>query len=222
MVNPGEGFAWSSRAEGVHGFTRDEVLAAPSAKDVDEALCTWLLEQGIDADVRGGVIPVGFNVGAFDMPHLAVALPQAHAMFSRRTVDLNSVCFTIDGMVYGGMPVSASGWKRMAKTYADRVLHAAGTVVNQHDAGYDALLHLHAWRFLRSVAHGEPLAMPLEPAPPLESQILAMQVLERLGAEAGGKAVGVDPEMLKGWAQGGRCTNAHAVELMRGAAGDWG
>lgn len=212
---PGRVYAWSPRAEGVHGYTQEEVEAAAPAGEVDEALCAWLLERGAQESSRGGMLAVGFNVGSFDMPHMALVLPRAHALFSRRTIDLNALCFTLDGHVYGGSPASWSGWKRMAKSYAERTIHASGRSGAEHDAGYDALLHLHAWRFLRAAVHGAPLPLPQVPVPAPQSQGLALAVLETFGAEQAGDLLGVHPEMLRGWAAGGRATRPGAVERMR-------
>lgn len=223
LIYPGPEYAWSPRAEGVHGFTREQIDVAPKAEIVDEMLVNWMAACGVEeGKARGGVIAVGFNVGSFDLPHLEIVLPRTYRLFSRRTVDLNALCFTLDGMPHQGeTPVKWSGWKRLAKTYAERVLHEAGAGGEEHDAGFDALIHLHGWRFLRAAVQGSPLPLPQTPAPALESRDLAMGVLESLGAEAAAEHLGVHPDLIRGWAEGGRCTKAGALEGMRELLQDW-
>jgi hypothetical protein len=87
-------------------------------------------------------------------------------MFARRTVDLNAVCFTLDGARFDGTATDADGWKELSQTYAHRTIAALGTTGDAHDAGYDSLVHLHAWRFLRSVSQGEPTGTSREVQPP--------------------------------------------------------
>jgi hypothetical protein len=74
LLNPGPNFR-AVVAEAVHGYTAEEVDNAAPAAEVDRALVAWLLEHGAHPTRRGRTIPVGFNVGAFDMPHVAKVLP---------------------------------------------------------------------------------------------------------------------------------------------------
>jgi len=215
LINPGPGYTWSMRAEGIHGFRKDEVEAAPVAPEVDNALFSWLLDRGAEEGKRGNIIPIGFNVGAFDMPHVAEVLPLTYSLFSRRTVDLNALCFTLDGSEYNNNPVSWSGWKRLAKNFAERTIHEQGFPGAEHDAGYDALIHLYGWRFLRAACHGSPLLLPHTPVPAPETQLLSLQILEVFGADDGASSLGVHPEVLRGWASGGRATRPGIVQDMQ-------
>lgn len=158
MMNPGEMY-WEPVAAGVHGIPREAIEQAAPAAEVDEALYQWLIEHGARANRRENTVAVGFNVGSFDLPHLAAVLPRSHSLFNRRSLDLNAVCFTLDGATLAGVSASAETWKTAAKDYAVATLERLGYVENQHDAGYDALLHLHVWRFLKAACAGQPITV---------------------------------------------------------------
>ncbi|MCA1704012.1 MAG: hypothetical protein LC808_12395 [Actinobacteria bacterium] len=121
---------WSEDAESmaVHGLSAERIRAAPGADAVDAELCKWLADKVVGAD--RGLIVVGWNVAAFDLPYVRRYLPRFAGHLSRRSVDLNAVCFTFAG-------TAGSRWKRLkkrSKRYAEERLGRA----NWHDAGYDA------------------------------------------------------------------------------------
>jgi DNA polymerase III epsilon subunit-like protein len=145
-MNPGE-CQWSEAAFEVHGITLESLQSAPSPAEIDEKLYEDLLLIGADPKRRSKTIPVGFNVGAFDMPFVKDSLPKSFSLFSRRTVDLNALCFALDHKVDGGMPVNADTWKKRAKAYA---IEQIG-MENQHDAGWDAMMHYRCYEFLRNM-----------------------------------------------------------------------
>jgi hypothetical protein len=151
LLNPGS-MSWDPESAAVHGFTREEIEAAAPAADVDDALYSWLVARGANPKRRENTIAVGFNVGSFDLPHLAVVLPKTYSLFSRRSLDLNSICFTLDGKPIDGTPGTWQQWKEAAKTHAIVTLAGLGYQEAEHDAGYDALLHLYVWRFLKDAA----------------------------------------------------------------------
>lgn len=208
ILSPGPN-TWSLIAEGVHGFTEAEIAAATPAADVDLMLVDWLVAHGADPRRRGNSIPIGFNVGAFDMPHVALVLPRASALFSRRTVDLNAICFTLDGADYDGLARRWDGWKDLASTYAARMIASLipDATTQAHDAGYDALLHLHAWRFLRAYTRGSALPMPLNVVPKPQSQTQASTVIQACGMAGAVELTGIPAEFLGQWAKGGRAAN---------------
>ncbi len=160
-------FTADPKAMAVHGISVERILAAPRAREVDQRLAEWCLARGARTDRRAAVA-VGWNVGAFDMPFVRDALPMTWALFSRRTVDLNAVCFTLGGSLrLGGSTPKWSTWKRLAKEAAQASLLAAGVAPSWHDAGYDALASLAAWNFLRDRIAGLPMPAPAAaPAPP--------------------------------------------------------
>jgi hypothetical protein len=133
----------------VHGIPEATILAAPRADEVDERLFAWCLAHGGSTEKRV-LVPVGWNVGAFDLPFVRHTLPRTFRLLSRRTVDLNAVCFTLGGAttVEGSRP-KWTGWKRMAKRAAEERLAALGIEPAWHDAGYDALASLAAFRWMR-------------------------------------------------------------------------
>jgi hypothetical protein len=145
-MNPGE-CQWSEVAFGVHGITLESLKVCPPASEVDELLYEILLILGADPKRRNKTIPVGLNVGAFDMPFIKDSLPKSFSLLSRRTVDLNALCFALDMREDNGMPVKAETWKKRAKEYAINKIGAE----NQHNAGWDSLMHIYCFEYLKGV-----------------------------------------------------------------------
>jgi hypothetical protein len=145
-INPGE-CQWSERAFEVHGITLESLQKESLPNEVDGRVYDWLIAIGADTNRRGKTIPVGFNVGAFDMPFVKDSLPKTYSLFSRRTVDLNALCFALDYSLDNGMPMKAETWKKRAKAYA---IEKIGTE-NQHDAGWDSLMHIYCFEYLKGV-----------------------------------------------------------------------
>lgn len=220
LLNPGE-HAWDLVAEGVHGHNQSDVSNAAPAAEVDQLLKDWLIANGAHPRRRENTIAIGFNVGGFDMPHVAAVLPLSYALFCRRTVDLNAICFTLDGANYfnDGTPRSWKGWKKLAKTYAERTIatleaDSPSAAAQAHDAGYDALLHLHVWRFLRAATHGAPFALPENEVPPVDSETHARALIKALGLDEATKTTGIPHEFLAQWSSGGRATNANHLAAL--------
>ena len=145
-MNPGP-CQWSEQAEAVHGLSLELLQSCRSPVEVDADLYEFLIALGADTKRRGKTIPVGFNVGAFDMPFVKDSLPKSYSLFSRRTVDLNAICFALDYKEENGMPVKAETWKKKAKDYA---IEKIG-MENQHDAGWDSLMHIYCFEYLKGV-----------------------------------------------------------------------
>ena len=218
LINPGE-MHWVARAEAVHGFTRKQIESAPPASEVDLALRQWLIEHGADSTSRGGNFMTGFNVGTFDMPFLALTLPLSAAIFTRRTADLNAMCLGLDGATYlnDPNPLDWSTWKSLAVTYAERTIATLfdGEELEAHDAGYDALLHLHVWRFLRARMHGTPLVLPQNVVLPPESKVMAIALLQKFGKEKASVISGIPEDFIIGWSKGGHATNSDLIAKLR-------
>lgn len=146
----GEYFA-DPRAMRVHGISDEVIESGPRAAEVDGRLRVFLLANGAVASKKA-VEPVGWNVVGFDMPFVRNALPRSAELISRRGVDLNAVCRTLDGVVeFEGAAPTTSGWKRLAKRAAAETLAGYGVDAAWHDAGFDAAAALAAWQWLRSV-----------------------------------------------------------------------
>jgi hypothetical protein len=142
---------WSARAATVHNIARESVEAGPPPEEVDEAAFSWLLAHGA-VEGRRLVVPIGLNVGSFDMPFFRQALPRTASLISRRSVDLNALCFTFADWDPNHRASSArnfTGWKRSMKTAVNAELARRGFAVAEHDAGYDAAQALLGWWWLR-------------------------------------------------------------------------
>jgi DNA polymerase III epsilon subunit-like protein len=139
--------AWSEDAESmvVHGLSAERIRAAPRADVVDAELCRWLGDKVVGSG--RGLIAVGWNVAAFDLPYVRRFLPRFTSHLSRRSVDLNAVCFTFAG-------TAGSRWKSLkkrSKRFAEEQLGRA----EWHDAGYDAAAALLCWEFFKNLSRGE-------------------------------------------------------------------
>lgn len=221
VLRPSE-FMWDQEAEAVHGLTREEVMDAAPAAQVDAELRAWLLEHGAQ-DGEQSAIAIGFNVGTFDLPHLAAVLPRSASLFSHRSVELNAICFTLDGVPYAGRPTGWQGWKQAAVRWA--VAEIAGLDGGEnaaHDAGFDARLHLFVWRFLRAAVAGRPFPQPDMVFTEPESQILAQTLISTFGSAQAAQLSGVPEQFLLGWSIGGRATRGDYLEALRMLVDDQG
>lgn len=206
LMNPGS-YRWERQAETIHGFTEEELLSATPAEQVDELLVQWLNDRGVIDDGIHQGIAIGFNVGSFDLPHLRLVLPRTCNLFSRRSVDLNALCFSLDGAPYFNEIWSWSEWKDGATEYAKRVLSTGVRRGQAHDAGFDAQLHLLAWRFLSAAMRGNYLVFPSHSVAEPESLRVTRSLLLRMDVEKIGRLSGVPTDFILGWAKGGRATN---------------
>jgi DNA polymerase III epsilon subunit-like protein len=142
LLNPGE-MAWSEEAEQIHQFSRETI-----AKDgltpylVDENLADWVSKK-VD---KQRTIVVGFNVGSFDLPFVAQTLPVLKNRLSRRSVDLNSIIFSMANTDNQFQKI-----KRRAKDYALEQMDGMfdGFKNRQHDAEFDAVMALYCFEYLR-------------------------------------------------------------------------
>lgn len=142
---------WCERAAAVHQIDPTTLDTAPDPEDADQAAYTWLLSHGAVNGHRT-IIPIGLNVGTFDMPFFRQTLPLTSSLISRRAIDLNALCFTYAG--WDPNPRSGSvrdfhGWKRSMKTAANTELARRGFQTSDHDAGHDAAQALLGWWWLR-------------------------------------------------------------------------
>jgi DNA polymerase III alpha subunit (gram-positive type) len=148
MLNPGS-MEWSEEAEAVHEFTQDYVEKFgldPSL--VDQELASWV-GHGLE---RRDTIAVGFNVGSFDMPFVKQSLPILFSKFSRRTVDLNALIFSLSDTDKEFQKIKAN-----AKRYAEQQMNNMfdGFKNRQHDAEYDSVMALYCFEYIRSLMKKE-------------------------------------------------------------------
>ena len=136
-----------------HGISRATIAAAPPADVIDDEFVAWLsaglARRGLGTDAKR-LVPVGFNVGGFDLPFVEAYLPRSYALLSRRVVDLNAFLMAYDaqGRAYEGSVPKWSGWKRLCVADAERRLREYGVTEARHDAGYDAVEAICALDFL--------------------------------------------------------------------------
>jgi hypothetical protein len=160
-----EEMVWSDRSAEVHKIPREQVTQVGykywylDRAHVDFLIIEWL--RGIyPSGIKQGnhfVIPIGWNVGQFDLPFIKRYLPLFNSYISRRTIDLNAVVYTMDGQIeHGGSYPTYKGWKKMSKDYAAAILEKCNFQTTWHDAGYDAAAGLLSWEFLRAAIAGKP------------------------------------------------------------------
>jgi DNA polymerase III epsilon subunit-like protein len=145
MINPGE-MLWDEKAVAVPGFTREMLPSSVNFEEVDQNGYDFLVSQGANPKRRTKTVPVGWNVGAFDMPFVRETLPLTYSLFSRRTVDLNALCFALDGKD----SLNFESWKRLSKEYAIEKIGYE----DAHDAGWDAKMGLYCFEYLQNVVKG--------------------------------------------------------------------
>lgn len=146
------GFNWSEEAAEVHGVSLAEALDPrdrPTLREADALFYDWLSDHdGVQNKI---IVPIGYNVGSFDMPFVVDQLPLSSELFSRRALDLNALCFALDQQNErrrsGNGKVQRftwEAWKRAAKKEAISIL---GTD-EAHDALWDAKAAFLAQRWL--------------------------------------------------------------------------
>jgi DNA polymerase III epsilon subunit-like protein len=148
LINPGD-MNWSMEAQEVHQFDRDLIRGyGISPSIVDPIVARW----ANPGEQRRDFVMVGFNVGSFDRPFIKQTLPITYGKFSRRSVDLNSVIFS--------MSETNTQFERIkdkAKSYAFAKMEGMfeGNQNRQHDAEYDAVMSLYCFEYLRTLIKGE-------------------------------------------------------------------
>lgn len=152
LIGHEPGWYKSAQASEVHKISDEDILSAPRADVVDRRLCRWLETRLEEARVRRehtGIrpfVPVGWNVGGFDMPFVRATLPESCKLISRRSLDINALCFAFEDarVTLHGERLSFSKWKERAHDYAGDVLGDG----NWHNALFDAQASLEAYNFL--------------------------------------------------------------------------
>jgi hypothetical protein len=142
---------WDEGAAAIHNIPREALDAARPAAQVDTAFHNWLVLRTPAETSHQELVSVGFNVASFDHPFFAHAMPRTMGLFSHRAVELNSLCFALDGAPGpDGKCWGSEQWKACAKSVAAERLEARGLGGVEHDAGYDAALALEIFDWLRA------------------------------------------------------------------------
>jgi hypothetical protein len=152
LIGHKPGWFKSEQASAVHRIPDEDIIAAPSSYMVDRRLRRWLEGRLDEAHFRKehtGIrpfVPVGWNVGGFDMPFVRKFLPVSCELISRRSLDLNALCYAFEDtrVTYHGERQSFHGWKKLAHDHAGHILGES----NWHNALFDAQAALQAYNFL--------------------------------------------------------------------------
>jgi hypothetical protein len=163
-----EEFEYEPEALAAIGLKPEDVRCGPPVAQVDEAAADWLSARNVEP---GKLIAIGWGVTAFDLPFVITSLPRVTALLNHHSIELNAICHTLGGSKpYVGERPSAATWKQMAKHVAEaHLLLSKGLEPRWHDAGYDALASLIAWRWLRQVT-ADPLPGLIPASPPHDGQ----------------------------------------------------
>lgn len=152
LIGHEAGWYQTEQASAVHRIPDEDIIDSDCADQVDRRLCRWLQDRLEDARARGEhtglrpFVPIGWNVGGFDMPFVRAFLPESSGLISRRSLDLNALCYSFEDarVTYQGERCSFSKWKSLSNDYAGRSLGEDGW----HDALFDAKAALEAYVFL--------------------------------------------------------------------------
>lgn len=135
-------YYWEQGAFNVNGFDHERINNGRAAREVDQELSHWI---EFTAEQFGVLprefIPVGFNVGSFDMQFVKKTLPAFSALLSYHTMDLNAVLMYM-------FPDWFKEQKAAAKKQAIEALTALNMSGNEHDALYDAAMAFHIYEQL--------------------------------------------------------------------------
>lgn len=148
LINPGE-MVWSMEAQEVHQFKQEDIRDyGLQPENVDR----WVSNWANPSTQRRDFVMVGFNVGSFDRPFIKRTLPLTYEKFSRRSVDLNSVIFSMSDT-----NTQFERIKGRAKDYAIAKMDGMfeGFYNRQHDAVYDAVMSLYCFEYLRTLIKNE-------------------------------------------------------------------
>jgi len=156
-------FNYNPESLEVIGVNVKDIKNWPKAKSVDLDLVDWLNKMNVK---KNSIIPVGWEVAAFDRPFIKKTLPKFYTYLHHHSVELNSVVYTFGStMPYLGKRPKAYLWKKMAKFSAVfNIKCEEARWPKSHDAGEDAYMSLTSWRWLRNIiADGNPGGLEIQP-----------------------------------------------------------
>lgn len=154
---------WTDKAAAVHNIPAEEVTyfprdlkCPPLIGEADRLFRNWIVAHAERPERTDKfVIAIGWNVGTFDLPFLQAQMPMSASYLSRRTVDLNAVCYTMHECVkWNGSYPTHKTWKKVGKEYAEVILRQNKVWTNAHNAGYDAQEAVLCWQFYRMAIEG--------------------------------------------------------------------
>lgn len=150
-----ETMTWNTDAAEVHKITKTQVEQARTANILDNKFDVLIREMFPKARNRQ-LLMTGFGVSGFDRPFFDSTLPTTMKHFSRRHLDLSTICLFLSGSTKpgGGGVFNDRSFKAAAKNHARNVLKNHNVYGREHDAGFDAILALVAYDFLSAHLHG--------------------------------------------------------------------
>ena len=125
---------WSNESGHIHQISKDKLQSEGlNNEDLDLLTYTYLK----DLNQEGLFIPVGFNVGSFDLLFIKKAMPKLNSLISHRTIELNSLFL---------LHFKKGGYiKENWVDYKNAVISNQISKLNEnklHSAGFDAKLAL--------------------------------------------------------------------------------
>ncbi|MCP4902324.1 MAG: hypothetical protein GY906_35605 [bacterium] len=142
-----DSYEWDEEAYKVHQVEQDALNKMGWPAFVVDAHATSWLAGRLPKGGRMNRLAVGWNVAGYDRQFVTRHMPGLNSMLSYRTIDLNALCFALEGM--GGHDWKY--WKRAAKQFGNQFIDET----NRHDAGIDARVALFELDFLRRKITGE-------------------------------------------------------------------
>lgn len=134
-------FYYEPKAFEVNGFTFDRIINGKPAMEVDIELEEFFLELSKICNVPvQNLIPVGFNVGSFDIGFVRRTFPKFSRLLNYRSIDLNAIL---------AMRYKTKTEFDVAKTNAKlKCMSEITSFDGEHDALYDAELAYRVFWYL--------------------------------------------------------------------------
>lgn len=140
-------YEYTDEALQINKFSHKRIKDGPPPFKVSEKLTGWCRTVNPQ---KGSLIAVGWGVDG-DLRFVRRDLSALGECFAWRYINLTSVCTFLGGLRGRYGLYSATTWKQKAKKHAQRVLDEYNIPHQPHDAGYDALIALYGYEWLRSV-----------------------------------------------------------------------
>jgi oligoribonuclease (3'-5' exoribonuclease) len=126
---------WSLESSQVHNISKQYLdQSSNNIEELDAILYNYLKSLNSEAIF----IPVGFNVGSYDLMFIKKEMPKLHSILSHRTIELNTL-FLIQSKK--GDYINRN-WSEKKKHTINKIIAKLGEN-KLHSAGFDALLALH-------------------------------------------------------------------------------
>ena len=125
---------WSNESGLVHKISKDKLQSdGLNIKDLDQLAYTYLKNLHLE----GLFIPVGFNVGSFDLLFIKKEMPKLNSLLSHRTIELNSL-FLLHSRI--GEKIKENWGENKNAVISNQISKLKENKL--HSAGFDAKLAL--------------------------------------------------------------------------------